>query len=844
MTSKRSLYLRHALGDLKSNRAVAVALTVVLILSAFLMATGAMVMERLTGSVDRLFEEAKPPHFLQMHVGDYDPDALEHFAAEHPEIDAWVIEEMLGFDGAAISWRTAAGSAAPADEVGDSGDSGDLADSLIDNLFVTQNAEFDLLLDETGAAADPEPGEVYVPIATQQRLGLSSGDELAVRTDAGSHTFEVAGSVRDAQMTSSMSSATRFLVSVEDFERLRSAGGAAPEIAVEYRLADPALTSDFQRAYESDASLPKNGQAVTGQMIRIINAFSDGLLAIALMFVSLLLIAIALLNVRFVIRGTLEDEVREIGTMKAIGIPTRTITGLYLAKYSVMTLVACLIGGALAVAAASALTRGIRLSYAAATPTPATVLVPLCALVLVYLIVMLVCRGVLASVARMEVVGALVHGSTLDARRTARQSRRARRNLRTRHTRSSGSATSSGSTARSSIASVRSGALNSRLALLDLRAEWRQWLLLPAVYLLAAVLITLPLNLLTTFDSPRFVTYMGAPQSALRADVRFSDDADAVHGEMLGEMRRDDRLANVRSFAGTIYETVGEDGWESLRVETGDYAENTIRFLEGAAPEEGEIALSALNAEKYGASVGDEMRLRAPNRAETGVTVTVSGVYQDVTSGGFTAKMRGDSQSPSPGAPTGYVIYADLSPDPAAEAGGDAQVAAATVAAHYGERFPSAAVIPMQRYVEQTLSHIVDAFRGAAVLSLAFAVGVAVLITVLFLRLRLGRDRHEMGTLSAVGFSVREIVAQIRGKALVAIVAGTALGTVLAATAGERAVGAVISLAGLGIERLEFIPDPWLAYAVYPVLLAGAGYLATVLLTARLHGADRSQWLK
>lgn len=167
--------------------------------------------------------------------------------------------------------------------------------------------------DETGAIPQPTVGAVYVPVTYQQQFGLQTGDELAIRTEAGSHDLTIEGFVRDSQMASSLSSATRFLVSSEDFHGLERAGGGDPEIIVEYRLTDASLTSQFQTAYESDENLPKNGQAVTYRMIQLVNAFGDGLGAVALIFVSLLLMAIALLNLRFVIRGTVEDEVREIG---------------------------------------------------------------------------------------------------------------------------------------------------------------------------------------------------------------------------------------------------------------------------------------------------------------------------------------------------------------------------------------------------------------------------------------------------------------------------------------------------------------------------------------------------
>ncbi|WP_100448684.1 ABC transporter permease [Glycomyces xiaoerkulensis] len=799
MNKRESLYLRYASNDLIKNKGVNTALIVILVLSAFLMATGAMVMERLIGSVDQLFDEAQPPHFLQMHKGDYDPDALERFAAEHPEIDAWLVEEMLGFDGAAIAWDRP-----------ETDESGDLADSLIDNLFVTQNREFDFLIDESGAIPEPSRGEVYVPVAYKQQFELRAGDELQVKTDSGTLDLRVEGFVRDSQMASSLSSATRFLISEDDFEELERSGGGAPEIIVEYLLTDAALIPDFQRAYESDESLPKNGQAVTYQMIRIINAFSDGLVAVALVFLSLLLIAIALLNARFVIRGKLEDEVREIGAMKAIGLPDKSIARLYLAKYSVMTLLACIVGGLLAVVATNLLTRGVQVNYAEAPVGAATVLVPVIGLALVYLFVIAICRRVLGRVRKIQVVNAMVHGSTLSDRQTARRAKRQARRVR-----------------RSGLASFRGRSVNGRLALLDIRADARQWILIPVVFFLVAVLITLPMNLLSTFESPRFVTYMGAPESDIRADLQFSEHVDRLRTEVLSDMREDDRLTDVRAFSNLLYEIEGEEGLETLRVEVGDYSGDTVEYLRGEPPESGQIALSVLNADKYGVSTGEEITVSLGGEA---TPVVVSGVYQDVTSGGHTAKMQGEVATDA----AGYVIYADTVD------GTDA----AAVADDYGERFPAAAVIPMREYVQQTLSYVTGAFLSAAVLSLIFGIGVAVLITSLFLKLRLTSERRKMGTMSAIGFSTGEIITQVRLKTLVAVAVGTLAGVVFAATAGESLVGAFISLAGLGIADLSFIPNPLLVYAAYPLILIAAGYLGAVTLTAGLRGADKSSWLR
>ena len=799
MKNSERLYFRYAYNDLIRNKGINAALIVILVLSAFMMATGSMVIERLAGSVGQLFEQGKPPHFLQMHKGDYDEGALERFAAGRPEVEAWLIEDMLGYDSASLAWERPG-----------TGESGDLSGSQIDNLFVTQNEEFDFLVDGAGGIPRPAAGEVYVPVMYQQQVALEVGDELTVGTDAGPHRLTVQGFVKDAQMAASLSPSTRFLIGEADFAALADAGGATPEIIVEYLLADPGGANDLQSAYEADDALPKNGQAVTDQQIRIINTLSDGLVAIALVFVSLLLIVIALLNLRFVIKGTLEDEVREIGAMKAIGIPNRAISGLYLAKYSVLTLVACVVGGLFAIVATALLTRSIQANYAQAPVGVWTFLVPLLALAVVYVIVVAICRGVLGGVKRIEVVGALVHGSTLDEKQTARRARRQSRWVR-----------------RTGLASSSSANINRRLAFLDLRAEGRAWVLVPVVFFLTAVLITLPTNLLSTFESPRFITYMGMPDRDVLAVVQFQDDVDGVRGQLLTEMEGDDRLTDLQTYAKVQYGIDGAEGRDILRVEIGDFTQHEFRFTEGGAPQDGQIALSVLNADKFQAGVGDELTI--DNAGET-VTVQVSGTYQDITDGGLTAKMPGEVTEGA----SAYVVYANVADgtDPA------------DVAADYGERFPTADVWPIQVYVQQLLSYLTDALRSAAWISLIFGIGVAAFITSLFLKLRLTRDRSKMGVLSAVGFSAREIVAQVRTKTLLVVVVGVAGGVGFAATAGESMVGAVLAAANVGFSSLSFIPNPWLVYVLYPLLLVGAGHFGVVLLTAGIRRADKSIWLR
>lgn len=788
--------------DLRKDLGVTLSLLVVLTLSALLMATGALVVERLTAASNELFAQTKPPHVLQMHSGDYDARALEDFAADHPEIESWFIEDMVGVDGSALTWSSAT-----------SGESGSMADSLIDNLFVTQNSAFDHLVDEDGTAVQPESGTVYIPVTYALRYDLAAGDTLRVDTGDEDLELTVAGTVRDGQMASSLSSSTRFVVSAEDWGTLSGGSGVTSEIIVEYRLQDTSQIPAFQRAYEAEADLPRNGQAVTITLIRLINVISDGLVAIALVFVSLVLMVIALLNLRFVIRGTLENEVRQIGTMRAIGLPAATISGLYLRRYRILTLLGCVLGGLGSLGATALLTQGIAAHYARAPIGLWSVVAPLAALLAVFVIVMAMCRGVLRSVRRVDVVGALVHGSLLGPAATAR---RARRRLRAAR--------------RTSLASAPGGTVNRRLALLSLRAEARQWVLVPLVFALAAVVVTVPFAVYSTFASPQFITYMGAPDRDIRSDVRFSDDVAGTTQDVVRAMEAMDGVRDVTVTGSVLRQIEGEEGWQTQAVDVGDHAGEGIQYVHGSAPGDEEIALSVLAAEAFRVDVGGEVTLRDGGEGGALTTHVVSGIYQDVTSGGLTAKMQGEAPEDA----SASTIYADV----------DEGLDASTVASDLSSQVPDASTIPMAEYVQQTFSSVTGALRSAALIAVAFGIGVAVLITALFLRLRQAQERPRSGVLRALGFSSGEIGGQTRLRTAIVVITGVVLGTLGAALLGPPVVGVVLSAAGLGLTNFAFLTSIPLTWGLLPAVLALAGYLTSLVLTRSSRSDDLSAWLK
>ena len=118
------------------------------------------------------------------------------------------------------------------------------------------------------------------------------------------------------------------------------------EYLIEFRLKDFSALGAFETAYAS-AGLEANGPTVTYPLFKTMNAISDGMMIAVILLVSALVVAIAFMCIRFTLLAKIEDDYREIGVMKAIGLRVSDIKKIYLAKYAAIAAAGSILGFAL-----------------------------------------------------------------------------------------------------------------------------------------------------------------------------------------------------------------------------------------------------------------------------------------------------------------------------------------------------------------------------------------------------------------------------------------------------------------------------------------------------------------
>jgi len=762
--------------DFVRNKAIHMVLLLFIVLSAFLMASGSIIIANSFGAIDSLFEIAKPPHFMQMHTGEIDQEAIEDFARSVGYVTAQETFEMINIDGASICFvkeregRTERVS---------------LSDSMLDNGFVVQSRRFDYLLDLNNGIIRVSPGEAAVPIKYMKSYDLKRGDRLILSEGSFYREFMITDFVRDAQMASSLASSTRFLVSAEDFAAIKDNIGRL-EYLIGFRLEHIDQIDGFQRLYE-ESGLPRNGTAVTYPLFRMVNAIGEGMKAVIFILVSLLLIFIAVITLRFTILAALEDEIREIGTMKAIGLCNRDIRRLYQSKYAILSVIGCAIGFLAALLGSGWLTADMALSYGERELAWGDIILSVASVVLVYLIIISFCKRVLRRIRDISPVQALTGQDAGSGRKKRRKASVG--NVLPLH--------------RNRILPV-----NLFLSIRDLVVNVRAWLLLVLVSALAVCIMVIPANLYNTFRSPSFAAYMGTAISDIRIDLQFVENLSRKHETIVERLAADQQIQRYRIYATCLYEARGEEGWQDIQVECGDYTDLRASFLEGRGPEQaGEIALSAMNARKYSVGVGDHLQLRI---AGSEISYRVCGIYQDVTNGGYTAKMiypydREDVLK--------YTYFVD-----AAEG-----ILPDAKAAELAEELTFAKVIPMEDYLYQTFDVVLGPLSQAAMAAKVAAVSITLLITVLFLKLNTAREYAQIANMKAMGFPSWDIRLQYIAKTGIMTAIGVLVGMLVSNILGENMVGALLSMAGFGLSRIEFVirtPEIWVLYPLLVMMTA------------------------
>ena len=585
------MFQRLIKNDLKENKVSMLVIGLFLLLTLTLSFAATRLTVSLTSSIERFVETAKSPHLLQMHSGSVDQERLQNFVQQHPEIASWQLTDFVNVEGSAIRIN----------------EKNSLQDSSQDNGFSSQNQNFDFLLDQNNQPAQPQPGQVYIPLYYYNSGKIKIGDQIRV----GKLQLTVQGFIRDAQMNAGLVSSKRFLISQTDLQTLKKEAFASNENLIAFRVHKLSQISAVEQAYKN-AELESNGPPmITYPTIKMINGFNDALVILVMGLLVVAIIGITFLCMRFALLTKIQEELQQIAVMKVMGLPQSFISKVYLTKYYFCLDLATIAGWGLSFLLSGTFKKQMALSMGQ-SPTPfySYLLEMLVALLLCLLVFWLTARP-LSSFKKMTPGQAL---------RLA----------------SSNSLTETCSTPKMGLPTIP---LLDRpyFALKTILNHKKLYLTILLIVSLISLLILLPASLYSTMMDKNFIQYLGAGQADVLIDISQTEDIDTKTAQLLKELRADKDIAEINQYQSQNFSYQDQQGQtQKLRVTLGNHAGFPVKYSQGRYPKnEHEIALSKLKAEELKLKVGDSLTLTVDGQPRK---LKVVGIYSDLTYGGKTAK--------------------------------------------------------------------------------------------------------------------------------------------------------------------------------------------------------------
>lgn len=319
------MYLRILKKDLKRKRTMNVILLLFITLASMFVASSVNNIISVTTALDRYFDMANAPDYFGSTMNKAGKKEIKSLLDEAEAIKSYRTEKVIYMGDDMISYHRA-GTEIISGTLLFQGD-----DDLALNYFLADNS----------ILRDVAPGEVYLTEKSMKAANLSEGDLITITMEGIRKEFRIAGGIKDAVLGSNGLNITRYIVDASAFNEFYEKEEISDLFGGECCYIETDDVDAMKEQLGEDMSIFIF--SLDRAYMRLCYAF-DMIVTGILLAVSVLLIVISFVVLRFTITFTLSEEFREIGVMKAIGIKNSKIRSLYLIKYAILAVVGAFIG--------------------------------------------------------------------------------------------------------------------------------------------------------------------------------------------------------------------------------------------------------------------------------------------------------------------------------------------------------------------------------------------------------------------------------------------------------------------------------------------------------------------
>ncbi len=650
-------------------------------------------------------------------------------------------------------------------------------------------------------------GSVYIRKNYLDDVGISIGDQVTVPIGDTEVELTVKGTLKDAVFGSMMMGTPRFLVSQADFDQFMSDETVEPYKGT-ITFVDTDHIVDFEQALNECKNVLFSGSKDTMQFTYIMEMIVAGVL----MIVSICLILIALVILRFTILFTLTEEFREIGIMKAIGIPNGKIRALYLIKYLAISVVGAVIGWLASIPFGNLLLKQV--SESMMISNAGSYLLSFICAIFVIAIILLFCYYSTRQVKKFTPVDAIRNGATGE-----RYGKKGVFKLSEQH-----------------LKPVPFMAVN------DIFSGMKRFGIMLATFTVGILLVMVVCNTITTLQSGKLVSWFSMADSEI-----FLADREKQSSYMT-EFGREKLEADIED----MQKTLAENGIEAkvfsevvykFTVSKGDVSTMSVTFegvdtttdmyhnyLDGTPPQnQNEIAVTYVIADKLGVAIGDTVTVKSPKGEKD---YMISATFQSMTNLGEGVRLHQDERYSFEMLNGFLSMQIQFTDNPS-----DSQIAERIE--KIKELYPDYEVKTAGEYVDDVVNGVAAYMSDTKLLIVLVVLLINILVAVLMEKSFLTKERGEIAMLKAVGFSNGAIMVWQVLRIGIVMALATGIAILLCNPVSQISSGAIFRM--MGAKSIIFDVNVLESYIFYPIIVLAVTVVGVFLTTLSIRKINSSE---
>lgn len=766
------MFFRILKKDLQRKRAMNLILLLFVIMAAMFLASSASNLVTVFGAVEHFFEISNVPDYIIISLAEDGEDAIAGFLDESEWVSEYQAVDMLNLANEQIGIKSRA--ALTED---------DAYEKLSTLLICPVPEGFLEVFDSGQQPLALEDGEIALARAEAEKNQLAVGDVISIQVEAVTQEFTVKEIVKDAAFGPTMMGIKRFFITEHDYLKFAEQEGI---VGVKLYCVNYSDAEAFQNAFRKmQFSVISNVDKETVKMTYVV----DLLVTVVLIVVSICLILVAFLVLRFMIVFTLQEDYQEIGVMKAIGIPDSGIKGVYLVKYFAISAAGALMGFLFSFPFGDMLLRQTIVNIVTEY-TGQNIVINLACTLVVVLLVVLFCYGSTNRLRKISVMEAIQNGS--NGERYCAKSR-------------------------ISLHGRKRMKPYFYMACNDITGNVRRFLLLLVIFFIGTQMILLPLSAVNTLKSEELVWSFSMVPSEVYMTTG-NEESYVVKG---GESRLRDDLKEIRDelyargytalvwaeagYTTPVYANDPDELYSYYSLyRIGDEPNEDYRIMEGRTPVlADEVMITEKTAQEMGVWIGDSVYYKLP---EGDREFIITGIYQSMINMGNGLRLSSAAdfgESTIAGIIAMQVEIEELEEEEAL--------------ALLKEIYPESKFQGVQDCIKNMMGGITDQLDVLELFIVILVLLINSLITALMMKTFIAKERGEIAILKSIGFKDPAIRAWQTVRILLILVAAIVLGTAASKLLSQLAIVPIFAM--MGATHMELVTEPLQAYVLYPALL-------------------------